>query len=82
MVYFKGGMEGEGGRPFSGERVGGYPFFIREKENIDILGTFVHVVSQKVPKYSKIAQNSLLANLSIFCRFGLIFYLEIIFLKC
>jgi hypothetical protein len=32
-----------GGRPFSGERVGGStPFSAREEENIDILGYFRH----------------------------------------
>jgi hypothetical protein len=48
-------MKGWGSQPFSGERVGGYPFFSQEKENIDILGNFGHLVAQKVLKYSKIA---------------------------
>jgi hypothetical protein len=47
-----------GDRPFSGEKV----FFSQEKENIDILGNFGHFVSQKVFKYSKITQNSLLGS--------------------
>jgi hypothetical protein len=36
----------------------GYPFFQPGERNIDILGDFDHFVSQKVPKYPKIAQNS------------------------
>jgi hypothetical protein len=43
MARFRGVMTGLGGcRPFSGERVGGTPFFSQEKENIDILGDFGH----------------------------------------
>jgi hypothetical protein len=56
-------MKGLGGRPFFGERVWGNPFFSQEKENIDILGNFGHFVAQKVPKYSKIVQNSVLGSL-------------------
>jgi hypothetical protein len=42
---------------------GGVPsFFSQEKENIDIFGNFGHFVAQKVPKYSKIVQNSLLGS--------------------
>jgi hypothetical protein len=48
-------MQGWGGRPF-------FPFFSREKENIDILGNLWHFVAKKMPKYSKIAQNSLLGS--------------------
>jgi hypothetical protein len=33
---------------------GAYPFFSQEKENIDILSNFGHLVAQKVLKYSKI----------------------------
>jgi hypothetical protein len=55
-------MKGWGGRPFSGEWVGGHPFFSQEKEKIDNLGKFWHFVAQKVPYYSKIAQNSLLGS--------------------
>jgi hypothetical protein len=32
MALFRRGMKGWGGRPFSGERVGGYPYFSQEKE--------------------------------------------------
>jgi hypothetical protein len=56
---FRGGGEG---RPFYGEREGGTPFFSQEKENIDILGNFEHFVAQKVHKYSKIAQDTLLGS--------------------
>jgi hypothetical protein len=55
-------MKGWVGWPFSGERVGGYPFFSQEKEKIDILGNFGYLVVQKVPKYSNIAQNSILGS--------------------
>jgi hypothetical protein len=55
-------MKGWGGQPFSGERVAGTPFFSQEKENIYILGNFGHFGAQKVLKYSKIAQNSLLGS--------------------
>jgi hypothetical protein len=57
---FLGGMKGRGGS-FYGERVGGAtPLFIQEKVNIAILGNFGYFVAQKVPKYFKITQNSLL----------------------
>jgi hypothetical protein len=60
MDLFRGGMKGWGGRPFSGESVGGgTPFSLRRKKILTfqaILGTFV---AQKVPKDS---QNSLLGS--------------------
>jgi hypothetical protein len=58
MALFRGYEKVRGGRPFSGERIGGTLFFRQEKENIDIFGHFGHFVSLKVPKYSKIAYNS------------------------
>jgi hypothetical protein len=65
ILPFLGGYERVGGcwgRPISDERVGGYPCFGQEKENIDILGNCGHFVAQKVSKYSKIAQSSLLRS--------------------
>jgi hypothetical protein len=56
-------MKGRVGRPFSGERVGGGTLFSARRKKIlifqVILGLFV---AQKVPKESKIAQNSLLGS--------------------
>jgi hypothetical protein len=51
-----------GGHPCSGERVGGTPFSARIKKILTfhvILGTFV---AHKLPKDSKIRQNSLLGS--------------------
>jgi hypothetical protein len=51
---------------------GGYPFFCQGKENIYVLRNFGHFASQKVPKCSKVAQNSLLGGrryLKRFCPF-------------
>jgi hypothetical protein len=63
---FLGGIKGVGGWPCSCERVVGTPFFSQEIENINILGYFGHFVAQKVTKYSKIAQNSLLESFKVF----------------
>jgi hypothetical protein len=55
-----------GVRTFSGKRVGEYPFFSKEKNCIYMFGNFGHFVSQKVLKYSKIAQNSILGRFEVF----------------
>jgi hypothetical protein len=58
-----GGYERVGGSAFFRRKGRGEtPFFIQEKENIYIFGSFGHFVAQKVPKYSKMAQNSLLGS--------------------
>jgi hypothetical protein len=49
-------MKGWGGRPFSSEGVGGYPFFQPGLKKIrTFLGNFGHFVAQKVPKIAQTA---------------------------
>jgi hypothetical protein len=55
-------MKEWGGRPFSGKKDRGGTPFLAKKENIYILGNFGDFVAQKVPKYSKIALNSLFGS--------------------
>jgi hypothetical protein len=63
IVGYKGGMKGWGGLAFFWQKGrGGTPFLSQEKEKRDILGNFGHLAAYKVPKYSKIAQNSLLRS--------------------
>jgi hypothetical protein len=84
MDFFEG-YEREGDQLLSGKRVGGTPFFGHEKENKDILGIFWHFVEQKVPIYSKIAQNGSFESLKSvfsyfiqFTRFDFIIFLPIL----
>jgi hypothetical protein len=62
MDLFRRGMKGWGGQPFSGERVGGTPVSARRKKIFTFQVTLGTFVAQKVPKDSKIAQNSPLGS--------------------